>query len=23
MLSIFPEFCPYTIAQVIEDWWPR
>nr|WP_230400963.1 DUF29 domain-containing protein [Microcystis aeruginosa] len=20
---MFPEFCPYTIAQVIEDWWPR
>jgi hypothetical protein len=23
VLSIFPEFCPYTIAQVIEDWWPQ
>jgi len=22
VLSIFPEFCPYTIAQVIEDWLP-
>ncbi|TRU18072.1 MAG: DUF29 family protein [Microcystis aeruginosa Ma_QC_B_20070730_S2] len=22
-LSVFPEFCPYTIAQVIEDWWPQ
>ena len=22
ILSIFSEFCPYTIAQVIEDWWP-
>jgi hypothetical protein len=23
VLSIFPEFCPYNIAQVIEDWWPQ
>ncbi|MCA2680834.1 MAG: DUF29 family protein [Microcystis sp. M043S2] len=22
VLSIFAEFCPYTIAQVIEDWLP-
>ncbi|WP_287667287.1 MULTISPECIES: hypothetical protein [unclassified Microcystis] len=20
---MFPEFCPYTIAQVIEDWLPQ